>query len=101
MIKLKCKSCGKDGIPLLAKIFMRKGRNVRCTECATEYNYSRGYGLLINLVAAGLGTLLFYLIFFVSIGHAVILWLAAAILFGGLAMLLAPIKPIEPRNRSR
>lgn len=100
-MNLKCKNCGKAGIPPLEKLFMRKGHNARCTECASEFNYPGWYGILVTFIAAGLGTLFFFLFFLMSIGYAVILSLLAAIVFSGVAMLLAPIKSIESHNRDK
>ena len=97
MIKLICKKCGKKGIPLFKKIMMRKNRNICCEECLTEYNYSWWTGVLINVLAAALGTLLFYLIFVVSPINALILWVLIAVLFTGITMLLAPLSEVKNR----
>ena len=61
MIRLTCQKCGKKGISLFEKLLVRKSRNISCKECAAEYNYSWWVGVLINVLAAAFGTLLFLL----------------------------------------
>lgn len=97
MIKLICKKCGKKGIPLFKKITIRKGRNVCCEECLTEYNYSSWVGALINVLAAALGALLFYLFFVFSPINALILWILIAVFFTGMIMLLVPLHEVKKR----
>ena len=98
MIRLTCQKCGKKGISLFEKLLVRKSRNISCKECAAEYNYSWWVGVLINVLAAAFGTLLFYLVFFVNLIYAVILWFAIALLFAGLTMMLLPLRETKIRD---
>jgi len=101
VIKLVCKKCGKNGIPLFKKIVMRKGHNVRCEECFTEYNYSWWSGALVSILAAALGTILFYLVIFVNSIGALILWVLIAMIFSGLILLLVPLNEIKNKKGIR
>jgi len=94
VIGFRCRNCGKQGVPVLGRVLVRKGRNVSCSECGARYNYSWRWGLLANFVAATLGTALFYLIFFVGIGLAMFLWAFSLISIGTLVMILIPLRKV-------
>lgn len=98
MIKLICRKCGKKGIPLFKKLIIRKNRNVCCEECLTEYNYSWWVGILINFLAALLGSLLFYLVFVTSLANALFFGFLTAAFFIGFIMLFMPLREIKNRG---
>jgi len=91
-MKLRCNNCRKKGVLLSSKVLVRKGRNVIFQECGTEFNYSGWSGLIINLFAAALGTLFFYLILFMNGIYELVLWFLISFVFAILAMAFVPLK---------
>jgi hypothetical protein len=54
-------------------------------------------GVLINTLSAALGTLFFYLIFFVSPVGSLVLWILIAAFFSGMIMVLIPLQEVKNR----
>lgn len=94
-MKIKCKHCNVKGIELFSKLKIRRNRNIECSECGTKYNYPWGYGILFNMIAAALGSILLYLFFIVGFPYSIILWFLIGSAFIVSAMLLMPLKEVK------